>query len=342
MIDPQDFCPSLLSEMLQQYRDGERGMPSYDDLAALLSTRAPLHIFGAANPEQNEQLARDAQAIVAADVAALASGRTLEKRMQFTEQQISIVARSLSDSAATECGIDKDDAWNIYSEQYLEEAEAALAKLSAAAPQVVADEPTDAQLDELQRQSYSRNQSMKADTYAFGRACYRAALQDAPVQASNPVEFDGIKTAPVQAQEPVDWQKIALYYNDLYSREKNRVPVQPVAVPDGKQIGYAVYGISGGKQYLHDIKMMSEAEDGEWKSDNCFLDDYWAGNEPVFLAAPAAQGDAKDLTVEDLYCMYRDSYGKLNCEVDPFDTLDEMEQKAWRNLAAAIAAKAAS
>ena len=96
-------------------------------------------------------------------------------------------------------------------------------------------------------------------------------------------------------------------------------PVQPVAVPDG-------YEVSDNSETWNAIaaKVREEMATGM-----------------AILAAPAAQGDDHVLTVEDLYCMYRDSYGKLNCEVDPFDTLDEMEQKAWRNLSAAIAAKAA-
>ncbi|WP_443700186.1 hypothetical protein [Pseudomonas sp.] len=48
---------------------------------------------------------------------------------------------------------------------------------SAAAPQVVADELADEKMDTLREQTYDRNQSMKADIYTFGRACYRAALE---------------------------------------------------------------------------------------------------------------------------------------------------------------------
>lgn len=78
-----------LSKILEQYRAGERGMPTYDELAALLGRLSidqvidgmyakvaagyqipermlrnpvPLAIFQ--SPEQNEQLARDAQAIL--------------------------------------------------------------------------------------------------------------------------------------------------------------------------------------------------------------------------------------------------------------------------------------
>jgi len=61
-----------LSQMLEEYRAGERGLPSYDELMTLLNAPAgPLAIFQSA--EQNEQLARDAQAIVDAEVAAMAT-----------------------------------------------------------------------------------------------------------------------------------------------------------------------------------------------------------------------------------------------------------------------------
>ena len=60
--------------------------------------------------------------------------------MEFTEKQISAVARVLSDRSAYDCGVHKDDNWHVYGKDYLESAKAALAVLSAAAPQVVADE----------------------------------------------------------------------------------------------------------------------------------------------------------------------------------------------------------
>lgn len=74
--------------------------------------------------------------------------------MQFTEQQISIVAKSLSDSAALACGVNKDDTWKIYSEQYIEEATSALEKLSAAAPKVVADADGQAYTAEEAREEF--------------------------------------------------------------------------------------------------------------------------------------------------------------------------------------------
>lgn len=60
--------------------------------------------------------------------------------MQFTEDQILAAARVLSDRAAKDCNVNKDDNWDIYCGNYIDDAKAALAVLSAAAPQVVADE----------------------------------------------------------------------------------------------------------------------------------------------------------------------------------------------------------
>ncbi len=55
------------SKMLEEYRNGERSLPTYDELAALLDKPLPVRVFQSA--EQNKQLARDAQAILNAEAA---------------------------------------------------------------------------------------------------------------------------------------------------------------------------------------------------------------------------------------------------------------------------------
>ena len=93
--------PPALAAMLNDYRDGKRDMPTYTELAALLDKHQPLPIF--ANPKQNEQLAREAQAIVDADVAALA-GPAAQESVHVTASELSCVINWL------EGGCDPKDA----------------------------------------------------------------------------------------------------------------------------------------------------------------------------------------------------------------------------------------
>lgn len=173
----------------------------------------------------------------------------------------------------------------------------------AAAPQVVADELTDAQLDELQRQSYSRNQSMKADTYAFGRACYRAALQSAPVQAQEPVAWvneDEVRNkikfgrTVTLKEKQSEWHHAPVYL----------APVHPVAVPDGYTLVQitpsdealrllcAVERPQTFKRHLRDpLNGPKTSEDVE-RNIAVARRQYAAVIGP---AAPAAQGDAQSL-----------------------------------------------
>lgn len=161
--------------------------------------------------------------------------------MQFTEQQISAVARVLSDRASEDCGVDKDDNWKTYSENYLNDAHVALGA-TAAAPQVVADE-----FESLVAQFIDIiGVTDTGDTLADARSAID--------------KLHKVMAAPVQAQEPVALLTLGgidgdeYGYNDLelvsrkaveklqeqLVRGQNSVvlplfiaPVQPVAVPDG-------------------------------------------------------------------------------------------------------------
>lgn len=68
-----------------------------------------------------------------------------------------------------------------------------------------------------------------------------------------------------------------------------------------KPIAYAIYGIGGGKHYLKDVKPI-QADDvtEEWRGDDDFLGDYWAGNEPLFLAStqPEATKPAMPVVIQ--------------------------------------------
>ena len=99
--------------------------------------------------------------------------------MQFTEQQISAVARLLSDRAAEDCGLDKDDKWKIYGEAYINSARHSLNRMAAAAPQVVADErglpplpETDVEGGYYDSESGFTKKAMQEYAIAYGQACH--------------------------------------------------------------------------------------------------------------------------------------------------------------------------
>lgn len=142
--------------------------------------------------------------------------------------------------------------------------------------------------------------------------------------------------APVQTQEPVDWQKIALYYNDLYSKEKNRAPVQPVAVPEALRLLSILF------DSWENGTACQESFDGV-SIGNAFKlsdEDFHACVkilEGMPRAAPAAQGDAKELTDDEIEAMMHES-GLIGIAGDnPL-----LESKLIAFARAAIAAKAAS
>lgn len=88
-----------LSKMLEEYRAGERGLPTYDELAALLDKPSRVRVFQSA--EQNEQLARDAQAILD---AAPAQGDALADAYQRREAYYAHSGNSTIDFDGREWG----------------------------------------------------------------------------------------------------------------------------------------------------------------------------------------------------------------------------------------------
>lgn len=204
--------------------------------------------------------------------------------MEFTEQQISAVARVLSDRAAEDCGVDKDDNWKTYSENYLNDAHVALGAI-AAAPQVVADERRRFldyahEGDRLGTAQYGQEDGEFADhaTQAAWEAWQARAA--ALVQAQEPRKPTDISK---RLRAYADERAIAAHYADLMrvaadeieryyggmlnwkatAEAKDAAPVQPVAVPDDR----VCHKCSG---------------NGETHAYFCKA------------AAPAAQGDAKD------------------------------------------------
>ena len=229
-----------LSKMLQEYREGARGMPTYDELTALLIAPAPLHIFQ--SPEQNAQLARDAQAII--------------------------------DGQA-------------YLNAVAETADA----MRPAAPQVVADERAAFNQSFLHLCQLNDNTlcmsdvKESADSHWNGEAgalwMYRAALVAAPVQAQEPKPFAGpgawfavdVLGNPMREYAPGKWENCVW---------PSTAPVQPVAVPDAFMLEHA------GGEYSN--LFFQRANAVRYVKDN----DMEVKIVPLFRAAPAAQGDAKE------------------------------------------------
>jgi hypothetical protein len=274
--------------------------------------------------------------------------------------------------------------------------------LPAAAPQVVADERAAFEAKHAGRFDMRRcpNNPKRyfahATNWVWDSWQARSALAAAPVQASNPVEFDGIKTAPVQAQEPVaalmymdelpaaqageKWIRQfageadkVLYapneasqvvrvkwcaYFDSYDRlvaaflltrdaknwtqltkvrgEAFSAPVQPV-VPDG----YAVL------QSLHAALSKRRAEQDQYAREGMLKAINTVEREMMKYgkrAAPAAQGDAKGLTDDEIVQAVR-SVG-VDTHPSKFGFIDEqiegMSVTVLRQAVAAIATKAAS
>lgn len=233
----------------------------------------------------------------------------------------------------------------------------ALAKLSAAVPQVVADELTNAQIkalvikvgNEVFAEGY---ENYTQDDNEFYPALIRAALQATPVQAQEPVcsECDGrgftywgegnpgngFDVAPEPPEQeccqccggtgnaPPDSELIA--------------PVQPVAVPDGWPTDEMV--VRGAEQ-LHDcLRSAGIAHDFDADLKGTEIQQDIA--ESVFksmleIAAPAAQGDASYEALVLASDAMADAWSWIK------DTeVAEAFNKAGIAIDAAIAAKAAS
>lgn len=244
--------------------------------------------------------------------------------MKFTEQQVSIVGRSLSDSAALVCQVDKDDNWKFYGENYIEEAKTALAALSAAAPQVEADE---------RAQNNSQAHTWPAEIWLQVGDCdngaemtYDAAMRHEVTWCAESIDRNDVQyvraAAPVQANSksehpslsvPIDpacsaklddlgddrgqgldsYWKSAFRAGWKYGQDaKDIAPVQPVAVPEALRLLAILF------DNWENGTPCQESFDGV-SIGNAFKlsdEDFHACVkvlEGTPRAAPAAQGDAK-------------------------------------------------
>jgi hypothetical protein len=253
---------------------------------------APLHIFGAANPEQNEQLARDAQAIVDADVAAL-------------PKDCSGTPASCPDNEGYGCACSPATAPQAPTKlpKWIDEKKGSdplvddlIAYIEQhAVPQVV----TESALVMASKQAleYIEGVAARTDKNAVWERCeaicsdLRAALQAAPVQAQEPFMY-GIMGPDGKAHldENCVGPNAASLFAELNGLNDSpdagyrivqlfTAPVHPVAVavPDGCKSELSAYQYWASKQ------------DGGFAPV-----DAWMGR--AALAAPAAQGDAKTTT----------------------------------------------
>lgn len=323
-----------LSKMLQEYRNKKREFPTYDELAAIASSDQ------CADPivERNVSLLRQRSA-----VGVQKYGTTLADNKLPLRAWLNHALEEALDQAnylqAAMAEIDSD--------------ERALPPL----PQYFPDVTNIRADEELRAQEYARRYALaalqavpvQADTsdnapwltlayiicadagvppgHISDRMKALRAKLEAPAQASNSVEFDGIKTAPVQAQEPfmfgimgpdgkahMDEHCVAPDAASLYD-ELNGLndspdagysivplflaPVQPVAVPDGWRI------VEKANCYLlcEDDMVVASFAGSEAKKNASLI--------ARMLAAPAAQGDALNVS------QIEDGYEGGTCIADP-------------------------
>lgn len=238
---------------------------------------------------------------------------------------------------------------------------------SAAAPQVVAGERAafDAWWNGRVRQSGDR---LHATEFAY--AIWSAARASAPVQAQEPVAIAAKRLlACVNERKDAEISFTTAEGHTEYDRARHQLqkalsaPVQPVAVPDGTitltghQLRMALDLISPGIPWDRDELdddltfgiRQHEDDDGKVSTGMCCWNDDTDGVLPLdgeyeAPAAPAAQGDAKELTDDEIVQAVR-SVG-VDTHPSKFgfseEQIEGMSVTVLRQVIAAIAAKAAS
>lgn len=223
-----------LSKMLQEYREGLRGLPTYDELAAIANTEP------CADPivERNVSLLRERSTVGVQKYGTTLADNKLPLRAWLNH--------------ALEEALDQAN--------YLQ---AAMAEIDSAAAHQIADASKDAEL--------------------FG---IDYLIDGVRVDPSRVTVLRPASTA--KDQEPINWQEIALYYQNLYSKEKYRAPVRPVDMPDFLGKAFVTLESDGGR---YSIVMKFNQKSDAFAAHDFLLR---AGGKDYNGTAPAAHGDAKD------------------------------------------------
>lgn len=311
---------NALDAMLEAYRKKEREFPSYEELAGLLKAPA---ILVSADPAENEAIARDAQAIVDAAApapyeynpahfddspalhanaeqhaqisVAMAQFRSVENIRKLANDGLAIAAPGHMLEALKQIHIIVNTPGNFL----------------AAAPQVVADELQAfeewAKAEGLIHESFGiRSTNSMCDVALKAWIAGRAALAAAPVQAQEPVR----QTINPMGEDGDQWYfdcdghyidvkkdsngKYSIFFRDRSNGEEawldqaDGAPVQPVAEGCVYQISLPIKGES---------RWYDVPKNGYDLTD--------ASTRRIVSAAPAAQGDAKKLTDDELITLAR-------------------------------------
>lgn len=329
-----------LAKMLEEYRNDERHFPSYDDLVGLLNAQPRV----SCDPAENVAIARDAQAIVDAEIVALSAAApqvVADERAAFEIEErknTTNLERQTDGQYENPC---TQSAWEGW------QARAALAAVPVQA-QEVADGKTinngkyqpiiGKLMDEIsslpvlwglnEPGALLRNSDVFRVLAAAGRE--QAAIEAVQIQSQSPFMY-GIKGPDGKAH--IDEDCVGYDYADLFDEVNDlnalnefpdaaysvvplfSAPVQPVAVPDGwKLVPVRATGV--------------QREAARTKLG------FAAMYEAAVSAAPAAQGDAKDA---ERYRFLR-AVGPQQQNIIAHYAVEEMDKV----VDAAIAAKAAS
>jgi len=326
-----------LSKMLQEYCAGERGMPTYDELAALIDAPTRVRVFQSA--EQNEQLARDAQAILDAEMLGIGF---LVDGVSIHPSRVTVLRPAAAPQVvADERGLPPLPKRVGYREgktpEYTADQMQTYARAAIAAVPVQAQEPVaivEAKYT-LTGASNILNRSLPIGTklylsmpdvtgkpfmYGIMGADGKAHMDEhcvAPDAASLYDELNCLNDSP-----DTDYSIVPLY----------RAPVQPVAVPDGPSAedysdmlrDFFFRYAAGGYNDDGGLVPLAKAKDKL----------QWVIDEEGKHAAPVAQDDAKELTDEQLTAALQGIYHS--------DFQDDSNGYDLAIARAAIAAKAAS
>lgn len=256
-----------LSKMLQEYREGLRGLPTYEELAAIASHEP------CADPivERNVSLLRQRSTVGVQKYGTTLADNKLPLRawlnhaLEEALDQANYLQAAMAEIDSAERALPPlpqyfPDVTNIRADEELRAQQYATGYARTALQSIPMQKDTSENAPWLTLAHIICADAGVPPGHISDRLKALRDKLEAPEQASNPVEFDGIKTATVQAQEPfmfgimgpdgkahMDEHCVAPDAASLYDELNGlndspdtgysivplfRAPVQPVAVPD--------------------------------------------------------------------------------------------------------------